>query len=137
VSWYEAAAYAAFAGESLPTLHEWIRAAGVSMNANILLLSNFEAQGPMAAGSRRGMSPFGSFDMAGNVAEWTSTAVGNERYVLGGAWDAPAYSFSGRDARAPLTREPAIGFRTIRRVDLPRRVSSIPCHGWSWRCRNA
>ncbi len=27
VSWYEAAAYAAFAGKSLPTIHHWYRAA--------------------------------------------------------------------------------------------------------------
>lgn len=72
VSWYEAAAYAAFAGESLPTLHEWNRAAGISVNANIVTLSNFGAKGPAAGGSRRGMSPFGSFDMAGNAKEWTS-----------------------------------------------------------------
>ena len=28
VSWYEAAAYAAFAGKSLPTIYHWYRAAG-------------------------------------------------------------------------------------------------------------
>ncbi len=119
VSWYEAAAYAAFAGESLPTLHEWRHAAGISINANIVLRSNFDGQGPVAAGSRRGMSPYGSFDMAGNVKEWTSTAVGHERYVLGGAWDEPAYAFSDYDARTQLSRESTIGFRTIRRVDAP------------------
>jgi dienelactone hydrolase len=119
VSWYEAAAYAAFAGESLPTLHEWTRAAGISINANIVMLSNFAAKGPVTVESRRGMSPFGSFDMAGNVKEWTSTAVGNERYVLGGSWDELPYAFSARDARPPQSREGTIGFRTIRRVDPP------------------
>jgi eukaryotic-like serine/threonine-protein kinase len=119
VSWYEAAAYAEFAGESLPTLHEWNRAAGISVNANIVSLSNFGAQGPVAVGLRRGMSPFGSFDMAGNVKEWTATAVLNERYVLGGGWDEPPYAFSSRDARPPLSRDSTIGFRTIKRVDPP------------------
>jgi dienelactone hydrolase len=119
VSWYEAAAYAEFAGESLPTLHEWNRAAGISVNANILSLSNFGAKGPAEVGSQRGMSPFGSFDMAGNVKEWTATAVLNERYVLGGGWDEPPYAFTSRDARPPLSRENTIGFRTIRRVDPP------------------
>jgi dienelactone hydrolase len=119
VSWYEAAAYAESVGESLPTLHEWHRAAGISVNANILSLSNFGAKGPVTAGSRRGMSPFGSFDMAGNVKEWTATAVLNERYVLGGGWDEPPYAFSSRDARSPLSRDHTIGFRTIKRVDPP------------------
>jgi dienelactone hydrolase len=119
VSWYEAAAYAAFAGESLPTLHEWNRAAGISFNANIVQLSNFGAKGPLASGSRRGMSPFGSFDMAGNAKEWTSTAVGNERYVLGGGWDELPYAFGSRDSRPPLSRESTLGFRTIKRVTPP------------------
>jgi eukaryotic-like serine/threonine-protein kinase len=119
VSWYEAAAYAAFAGEHLPTLHEWNRAAGTSVNAHIIRLSNFGAKGPVAVGSGRGMSPFGSFDMAGNVKEWTSTGVRNERYVLGGSWDEPPYMFSSRDARLPLSREGTIGFRTIKRVEPP------------------
>jgi dienelactone hydrolase len=120
VSWYEAAAYAAFAGEALPTLHEWNRAAGSgSFNGNIVLLSNFGAKGPAPAGSRRGMAPFGSFDMAGNASEWTSTAVGQERYVLGGAWDELPYAFAIRDARPPLSREGTLGFRTIKRVTPP------------------
>jgi dienelactone hydrolase len=119
VSWYEAAAYAEFAGESLPTLHEWNRAAGISVNANIVSLSNFGAKGPVPVGLRRGMSPFGSFDMAGNAKEWTATAVQSERYVLGGGWDEPPYVFASRDARPPLSRENTLGFRTIKRVDPP------------------
>ena len=119
VSWYEATAYAAYASESLPTLHEWDRAASISFNSQIVMLSNFGAKGPAAAGSRRGMSPFGSFDMAGNAKEWTSTAVGHERYVLGGGWNDLPYAFSSSDARPPLTRDGAIGFRTIKRVEPP------------------
>lgn len=116
VSMYEAAAYAAFAGESLPTVREWRRAAGTSENANIVLLSNFSARGPEAVGSRRGMSPFGSFDMAGNVKEWTVTAAGDERYVLGGGWDEAPYGFTDADLRPPLARETNIGFRTVKRI---------------------
>jgi dienelactone hydrolase len=119
VSWYEAAAYAEFAGESLPTLHEWRRAAGIGVNANIVLLSNFGAKGPAAAGSRCGMSPFGSFDMAGNVREWTASGQSTERYALGGGWDELPYTFSERSSREPLLREPSLGFRTIRRIEPP------------------
>ena len=119
VSWYEAAAYARFAGQSLPTLHEWNRAGGASFNSNIVSLSNFGAKGPTPAGARRGISPFGAFDMAGNVKEWTATAVGEERYILGGAWDEPQYAFFGSDARSPSARDSTLGFRTIKRIDPP------------------
>ena len=50
VSWYEAAAYAEFAGKACRLLHEWNQAAGISLNANMVLLSNFGAQGPVAVG---------------------------------------------------------------------------------------
>jgi dienelactone hydrolase len=119
VSWYEAAAYAQFAGESLPTLHEWYRAGGRSYNSNIVSMSNFEAKGATPVGAHRGMSPFGSYDMAGNVKEWTATADGDERYILGGAWDEPRYAFFDADARSPLARDSTLGFRTIKRVHPP------------------
>ena len=135
VSLYEAAAYAAFAGESLPTVREWRRAAGTAENANIVLLSNFSAKGPEAVGARYGMSPFGSFDMAGNVKEWTTTANGGARYVLGGGWDEPPYGFTDPDSRPALAREENIGFRTIRRIaeapaanfaPMPRVAPTVP-----------
>lgn len=119
VSWYEATAYALFAGESLPTLHEWNRAGGASYNSNIVSLSNFGAKGPTPVGARRGISPFGSFDMAGNVKEWTATAAGEGRYISGGAWGEPQYAFFDTDARSPFARDSTLGFRTIKRIDPP------------------
>ena len=54
VSWYEAAAYAEFAGKSLPTMIQWRAAAGLDGFARnfgqILRLSNFGEKGPSAAG---------------------------------------------------------------------------------------
>jgi formylglycine-generating enzyme required for sulfatase activity len=70
VSWYEAAAYAAFAGKSLPTVHHWYRAAGLSRFDDILTLSNFSRKGPARVGSYDGLGSFGMYDMAGNVKEW-------------------------------------------------------------------
>jgi eukaryotic-like serine/threonine-protein kinase len=134
VSWYEAAAYAEFAGESLPTLHEWNRAAGISVNANIVSLSNFGAQGPVAVGSRRGMSPFGSFDMAGNVKEWTATAVLNERYVLGGGWDEPPTPSRAvtPDHRFHATVPSASGRSSA--LILRRPTTSLRCRASTKRC---
>ena len=107
VSWYEAMVYAEFAGKSLPTVYEWHRAAGVgsTVNSDVLQLSNFGGKALGPVGVHRGMNPFGSFDMAGNVKEWTANAVGDARYILGGAWNEPAYAFSDPDARSPFARE--------------------------------
>jgi hypothetical protein len=111
VSWYEAAAYCASLGKSLPTYHHWFRAASPGMYSEILLESNFGSNGPAAVASFDGMSRFGHLDMAGNVREWTWTAVGRERYILGGAWSEPAYLFDNSDSRPPLDRSLTNGFR--------------------------
>jgi cephalosporin-C deacetylase-like acetyl esterase len=121
VSWYEAAAYAAFVGRDLPTLHEWFAAAGLGPNSEILTLSNFGGAGPKAIGTHRGMARFGSYDMAGNVKEWTATAVERgHRSLLGGAWNEEDYVFTVPDPRSPFQRDRTFGFRTVRRlVDAP------------------
>ena len=70
VSWFEAAAYAEFAGKDLPTFHHWFRASGperINLFVDILYFSNFGGKGPVPVGTLGGISPFGTFDMAGNV----------------------------------------------------------------------
>ena len=67
VSWYEAAAYAEYAGKSLPTVYHWRNAAGTWLTSEISPLSNFGGQGLTPVGSKQGMSLFGTFDMAGNA----------------------------------------------------------------------
>jgi len=115
VSWYEAAAYAAFAGTSLPTIHHWFAAAGPGRFADVLVVSNFSGTGSAAVGTYRGVGPFGTYDMAGNVKEWCSTAVGDGRqYVLGGAWNEPRYMFDDYDAHDAFERADNIGFRVAR-----------------------
>jgi len=47
ISWYEAAAFAAWAGKSLPTVFHWHRAAQQSFFSEILLASNFDGEGPL------------------------------------------------------------------------------------------
>ena len=116
VSWYEAAAYANFVGKSLPTVQEWFAAAGADANSEILTLSNFGARVSTPVGQHRGMARFGSYDMAGNVKEWVANPLGDRRGVLGGSWDEAPYMFARPDARPPMSREPTIGFRLVRRV---------------------
>ena len=112
VSWYEAAAYAEFAGKSLPTIYHWATAASLWASASIVAASNFAGQGPARVGSYRGISWFGAHDMSGNVKEWCWNEAGSgRRFVLGGAWDEPAYMFNDADARSPFERSANIGFR--------------------------
>jgi len=114
VSWYEAAAYAEFAGKSLPTVHHWREAARASDNeipSLIVQLSNFGYKGAVAVGSTHAIGPFGTCDMAGNVKEWCWNESGAFRQILGGAWDDPAYMYVDPDARPPFDRSSTNGFR--------------------------
>jgi dienelactone hydrolase len=118
VSWHEAAAYAAFAGKRLPTYHEWYRAAGQGLFSEILGQSNFHGRGPEKAGTNKGMSLWGHYDMAGNVKEWIwNEAAGQPgalRYALGGAWNDASYMFGDPDAADPFDRRPVLGIRCAR-----------------------
>jgi eukaryotic-like serine/threonine-protein kinase len=111
VSWYEAAAYAEFAGKSLPTVFHWYRAANMGLFSDILSLSNFSGRGPASVGSYAGLGPYGTYDMAGNVKEWCLNAIGDRKYLLGGGWNDPPYMYQERDARPPLDRSPTNGVR--------------------------
>jgi dienelactone hydrolase/predicted Ser/Thr protein kinase len=119
VSWYEAAAYAAFAGKSLPTVYHWYLAAGVGAYSDIVNLSNFAGQGPARVGSYRGLGEYGTYDMAGNVKEWCWNPTGDRRYILGGGWNEPNYQFKTPDARRLFDRDPTFGFRCIKHVSPP------------------
>ena len=112
VSWYEAAAFAEFAGKSLPTLHHWYRAADLSRFSDILRYSNFGGEGPRAVGAQPSLSSYGNYDMAGNVREWVWNADEDRRYTLGGAWSDPTYLYTGPDALDPMDRTPILGFRS-------------------------
>ncbi len=119
VSWFEATAYAAFEGKSLPTLYHWRYAAGEWIFDELLRESNFDPRGPVPVGTRKGLGPYGTYDMAGNVKEWCSTeARDGLRYLLGGGFDEPPYMFNDLDARSPWERKPDFGFRCAR-YDAP------------------
>jgi hypothetical protein len=65
VSWYEAGAYAAFAGKNLPTAFHWYNAAGLGNFSDILVASNYGSKGSAPVGQYQGLGPFGTYDMAG------------------------------------------------------------------------
>ena len=113
VSWYEAAAYAVFAGKSLPTVFHWNRAAQTEASLMISPVSNFQGEDTLAVGDAR-WSGFGTTDMAGNVKEWCSNGMASgKRFILGGGFGEPTYMFIDQDAQSPWSRRPNFGFRCV------------------------
>ena len=114
VSWYEAAAFARWAGKSLPTIFHWSRAADQRLSGEVVPASNFGGKSALPVGRSGGVTRAGVVDMAGNVKEWCWNTAGAKRYILGGAWNEPVYMFTDADARSPFARESTFGFRCIR-----------------------
>jgi dienelactone hydrolase len=116
VSWYEASAYAEFVGKSLPTIYHWNQAAYTYASGMIVPTSNINNDGPIQVEASLSMNRFGIYDLAGNVREWclNETEQGNQRFILGGGWNDPVYSFTDAHAQLPLDRSETNGFRCIK-----------------------
>ena len=138
VSYYEAEAFANWAGKRLPTEEEWEKAASGTDGRVYPWGDIFDAEKCNGAGggisgilsvfigSRTttpvtkypsGVSPFGCYDMVGNVFEWTASRFDEESYVQrGGSWaDAPVYLRSAnRLWNRPSYRFAILGVRCAR-----------------------
>lgn len=123
VSWYEAAAYAEFVGKSLPAVAQWFRAAPSSVAKPIVLMSNF-SNGPAPVGQYQGIGPWGTYDMAGNVAEWCwNESGGGARYLLGGGFGTATAEYYEPSAIPAFHRGANAGFRCVRNTaELPKDV---------------
>ncbi|MCA1650584.1 MAG: dienelactone hydrolase family protein, partial [Acidobacteria bacterium] len=108
-----------FVGKHLPTIYHWHRAAGADEPfCDVLRLSNFDGKGTVRTGERRGLGPWGTVDMGGNVKEWCANAVEGKalRYILGGGWNEPNYRFRDSEARDPWDRHVALGMRLVKNL---------------------
>ena len=118
ISWYEAAAYAQFKGKELPTFWHWRSAAGHmneifrdNIGSSQIPLSNMGGEDPEPVGLNPGISPFGAFDMAGNVREWCWNRSPEDRAISGGAWNDVSYMATNRNYMPAFDRSARNGFR--------------------------
>jgi eukaryotic-like serine/threonine-protein kinase len=119
ISWYEAAAYAEYAGKSLPTSDHWESAAGefIIFSSKIIPLSNFKNKGPEPVRKCKGITRYGAYDMAGNVREWCWNETPAGHIIRGGAWNDANYLYSYLSQLPSIDRSPKNGFRCVQYID--------------------
>jgi pimeloyl-ACP methyl ester carboxylesterase len=115
ISWYEASAYAEFAGKQLPTVFHWKQATGnVLFGQVVASIANFNGRSSEQPARLKDLGTYGTYGLAGNVKEWIRNETGGRRYVVGGAWNDPPYMAVNREARSPVDRFETHGFRCVR-----------------------
>jgi dienelactone hydrolase len=117
VSWFEAAAYAAYAKKELPAFSQWYKVSPGDVARHVVPMSNISTKEVAAAGKYGGLGPYGTYDTAGNVREWVLNPVDKDlRFILGGSWRSPSYMYYTPEAASPFDRSETNGFRCVRNL---------------------
>lgn len=131
ITWYEAAAYAEFVGKHLPTIFQWEKAArdgafthlhGIVMpwglvnpKETIAHRANLDGNSTIPVDSYEfGISPYGCYNMAGNVKEWCLNEMSEGYATTGGSWEDPCYMFARYGVFPGFYSSSSLGFRCIR-----------------------